>query len=110
MARQIPRSYDEIVRRTVPEPDSSFRPDASQKDQTNRLKPSDPRVYARLSEELLDDHSLGHIGFEVDQGRVTLHGTVRDARSISYLENLARSIEGVDDVINRLVVHVTTSR
>ena len=104
--RPTPRSYDEIVRRTVPEPDSSFRPTRNQENDAlaHLEQRPDRTLYLRLSEVLLDDHSLGDIGFELEHGRVTLNGIVHNPRAITYLEDLARAIDGVDEVINRIVV------
>jgi osmotically-inducible protein OsmY len=98
----------------VVDPDSSFRPSKAQEDEADgahraareRAQMTDQEImlYAKLSEELLDDHALGDIGFELDHHCVTLHGSVRDARAITYLEDLARSVPGVEVVINHLVV------
>jgi hypothetical protein len=111
---RIPCSYDEIVRRTVVDPDSSFRPSQRQEaeaDEPHRaervnaqMSDRERDLYARLAGVLLADTSLGEIGFEVEDGTVTLQGSVRDARAITHIEDLARGVEGVDRVVNRLVV------
>jgi hypothetical protein len=109
---RIPRSYDEIVRRTVPDPDSSFRPDERQvaeadarfRDQRLSAQMTDQEraLYGRVAEVVFA--TADEIGFEVDRGTVILHGSVRDPRSIRRIEDRVREIDGVDHVDNRLVV------
>jgi osmotically-inducible protein OsmY len=114
--RRIPRSYDEIVRRTVVDPDSSVRPTKIQEDEADerfriarmraQMTDQERMLYARVAQALLGDHSFGEIGFEVEHGRVTLHGTAGDARTIAYAEAVVREVESVEDVINHIVVRV----
>lgn len=102
---RIPHSYDEIVRRTVIDPDSSVRPTKAQEAGADDHVLDQERVlYGRLADVLLTDPSLGEIGFEVDRGRVTLIGSVRDMRTLQLIEDRARAVQGVEDVDNRLVV------
>ncbi|MEO8701012.1 MAG: BON domain-containing protein [Kofleriaceae bacterium] len=109
---KAPRSYDDIVRSTVPDPDGSFRPTPKQVGEAGeefreeralaQMTDSERETYARLATVLLADSD--GIGFEVENGRVTLYGTVRDAGEIEALEQRARGVAGVADVTNRLVV------
>ena len=109
-----PRSYDEIVRNTVLDPDGSRRPSTEQIEEADErfrlerlrgLMTDQERVlYARVSQELFSLPLDGEVGFEVDRGTVTLHGTVRDSRMLYRIEEQVRAIEGVDHVINRLIV------
>jgi BON domain-containing protein len=110
---RTPRSYDEILRRTVVDPDSSFRPSKAQEDEADeqftesrahaQMTPHERELYQRVAHSLLS-RSLGDIGFEVEDRRVTLRGSVRDADAMSIAEQLARAVPGVDDVVNLLVV------
>jgi hypothetical protein len=109
----VPRSYEEIVRSTVPDPDGSFRPTPRQVSRAGEefreeraletMTESERTLYAKLASELLADPH-GEIGIEVAGTTVTLHGSARDADSINQLEARARAIAGVDTVINKLVV------
>lgn len=111
--RRIPRSYDEIVRRTVPDPDSSFRPDERQIEEADerfrqerlRAQMTDQErvLYERVADEVLFA-PVGEVGFEVEHGLVTLHGSVPHVSLIAELERRVRAIEGVQQVKNRLVV------
>jgi hypothetical protein len=112
--RRIPRSYDEIVRRTVPDPDSSWRPDERQ------IEEADERFrLQRLSAQMTDqEHMLygrvaeavflcprDEVGFEVDGSTVILHGSVPDAGSLRRIEDRVAAIEGVERVVSRIVIH-----
>ena len=109
---RTPHSYDEIVRRTVPDPDSSFRPDERQiaeaderfRDQRLSAQMTDQErmLYARVSNVVFATRD--EVGFEVERGTVILHGTVKDSRSIQTIEDRVRGVAGVEDVVNRLVV------
>ena len=109
---RIPHSYDEIVRRTVPDPDSSFRPDERQVAEAEERFRDE-----RLSAQMTDQERVlygrvatvvfatgDEVGFEVERGMVILHGSVRDPRSLQAIEDRVRAIDGVEDVVNRLVV------
>jgi hypothetical protein len=107
-----PRTYDEIIRTTVPDPDGSIRPSAAQRaeapvehrDERRRAQatPDEQRIRTQL--DALIDPSLGDFIYEVDAATVTLEGVVHTAAASVHLENLARSIAGVSAVQNRLVV------
>ena len=90
-----PRTYDEITRRTVPDPDSSFRAAAGAEALPDR------GLRARVADALV---SVGYvaIGFELDGHRVVLRGCVRDAATRSKIEQLVVSIDGVESVDNRI--------
>ena len=101
--RRVPRSYDEIVRGTVPDLDSSRRPTVQQEadardgfraldDEETELRNS---VVAAVGE---------NIDVEVARSTVTLRGSVRDIRMIDEIEARVARIDGVDHVSNQLVV------
>lgn len=110
-----PRSYDEITRRTVPEPDSSFRPspgqiaeaDLAHREQRLRAQLTDQErmLYDRVAEVVLGS-AYEDVGFDLDGATVTLHGRVHDPGMIDRLEDRVRRIPGVEQVVNRLVIGV----
>lgn len=112
--RHPPRSYDDIVRRTVPDPDSSFRPtpqqiaEAGEEHRERRMAAQmtsdEHELYGRVASVLLGEESLGEIGFELDGRRVILHGSVPDAAALRRVERLAETIDGIDEIENRIVV------
>jgi hypothetical protein len=102
-----PSSYDDIVRRTVVDPDSSVRPSKDQEQQ------------AREGFRAMDDHehalhdrvqqALAHTGvtgvtIEVARERVTLRGTVSDVALLRTIEDAVARVPGVDTVHNQVVV------
>jgi hypothetical protein len=97
----------------VPDPDSSWRPDERQ------IEESDERFrLQRLSAQMTDqEHVLygrvadvvfacqhDEIGFEVDGGTVILHGSMRDAGSLQRIEDRVAAIDGVERVVSRIVI------
>ena len=109
---RTPHSYDEIVRRTVPEPDSSFRPDERQIAEADaefreqrlsaQMTDQERALYGRVANVVFTTGD--EVGFEVERGMVILHGSVRDPHSLQVIEDRVRAIDGVEDVVNRLVV------
>ena len=101
MAQPIPpKSYDEITRNTVPEPDSSYRPSKDQEraaiEGQRILSMEESKLHARVTEAL---HSSGlavaAVTAEIDDTRVTLRGQVSD-------------VAGVGDVVDLVVVTAGT--
>jgi hypothetical protein len=84
MSTHAPRSYDEIIRHTVPEPDGSYRADPPMTDAELRL---DKRMRHAISEALIAAR-IDTLGFEVERGRVILRGWVRDSAALSRIEEL----------------------
>ena len=109
---RIPHSYDEIVRQTVPDPDSSFRPDERQVAEADerfrderlsaQMTDQERALYARVAAVIFTTGD--EVGFEVDRGMVILHGNVRDPSSLQMIEDRVRAVDGVKDVANRIVV------
>lgn len=104
MPTDRPRSYDEITRSTVPEPDSSFRPTKLQEQQARE-------GFRKLDddEQVLHDRVIAALGgaaieVEVDRARVTLRGQVPSGAELRSLEDRVRAVEGVADVRNDLVI------
>ena len=106
----VPRTYDEITRHTVPEPDSSFRPGAELERDAyahfHSTQEGQRELYQCIKEALLVAPHIATSGVvvEVDQGRVTLRGRVLDPPSLRQVESIVTAIEGVTQVDNRLIV------
>ena len=108
---KVAESYDEIVRRTVLDPDGSVRPTKDQELRAyagERHRTDDEQaLYAQISEALLtvgdlDDRTV--LDVEIDRDRVTLRGAVADAGLITKVEDVVRGVDGVGAVDNQLVV------
>lgn len=101
----IPVSYDDIVRRTVPDPDSSQRPTERQEQQAREgfraMDDHEAALAARVQSVVAGEPG---VEVEVDRETVTLRGRVRDAQSIARIEEAVNRIDGVAGVINRIVV------
>ncbi len=100
-------TYDEITRRTVPEPDSSFRPTKEQEEAAYRgfrATTPDEDLLASKVRAALAGHDLSEITIEITGSNVALRGRVREVSAIASLEAQAASVEGVSHVDNHLVV------
>lgn len=110
--RRPPQSYDEIVRRTVPDLDSSQRPTARQEQlaregfraMDDRERALCARTVAALEDALASSNESWSFDLEVDRETVTLRGRVRDLGTIALIEDTVRNVDGVAAVENRLVV------
>jgi BON domain-containing protein len=117
-SRKTASSYDEILRRTVPNPDSSMRPSREEEllakhrfgepteHRPRPLTPSERALLDRVRRALMTDPGidLRHVNVSVDFRCVVLTGDVPgDATSIR-IEQIVGSLEGVDTVDNQLVV------
>ena len=105
----MPKSYDEIVRATVPEPDSSWRPTKEQERQSREgFRAMDAeeqqlhqRVVAALTSASIDPSS---IQIEVDRDRVALRGQVRDRETLTRIAQVVGEVDGVHSVVDQLVI------
>jgi len=107
-----PTSYDEITRRTVVEPDSSFRPTLDQVRQAHEGFRALDVDEQRLSERIrraLEAGGVGveHVAFEVDRDQVTVRGEVPDRAALARISELIRAIDGVDELVDQLVIAAT---
>jgi osmotically-inducible protein OsmY len=97
-----PTSYDDIVRRTVPDPDSSQRPSEHQEQQSREgfraMDEQETALAARVQA------AAEGVAVEVARDTVTLRGQVRDAQAITRIEDAVRAVDGVANVVNQLVV------
>jgi osmotically-inducible protein OsmY len=105
----MPKSYDEIVRATVPEPDSSWRPTKDQEKQAREgFRAMDAeeqqlhqRVLSALSAAGIDPSS---IQIEIDRDRVSLRGQVRDRETLTRIAQVVGEVDGVHSVLDQLVI------
>ena len=109
MPNRRPPSYDEIVRRTVPDPDSSWRPSSEQEREAKQgfraLDPAEHALLDRVRDALRGSgFDADQIGVEVDGDRVILRGTVRDALALRKIPEIVRQLAGVDDLDDHLVI------
>lgn len=108
MPRHRP-TYDEIIRRTVVEPDLSFRPTPEQMAEGHigeRAMFSDEReLFQRVREELLSrGFVMDTFGIEVSGATVILRGRVRDVATLRAIEHAVASVEGVETFEDHLVI------
>jgi len=89
------RTYDEITRLTVPDPDSSFRPPLSGEAST-------PSGLRDRVIDALEANGLFGIAFEVIDARVLVRGDVRDAATRDRIERVVAAVDGVESVESRL--------
>ena len=101
----MPKTYDEIVRKTVTEPDSSFRPSPEQVRQAYegfRELDADEQALKDRVEAALRAHP--NVEVEVQRDRVILRGKVSGPEEMRQVPELVRGIEGVGAVDDQLVI------
>jgi osmotically-inducible protein OsmY len=104
-----PKSYDDIVRNTVLDPDSSERPTREQEREAREgFRAQDAgeqalhaRVVAALAASGVD--ATG-ITVEITGELVRLGGEVADAAALRALEAAIAQVQGVDTIHNQLVI------
>jgi osmotically-inducible protein OsmY len=107
MPTRAPRNYDEIVRRTVPNPDTSWRP-TSEEERRSLEGWAAPRVNEQvLHDDIHDVLILAGIDatvlqLDVDRSRVVVHGEVRDRAMADRIIGLVEKVPGVTRVIDQL--------
>jgi osmotically-inducible protein OsmY len=109
MANHVSRTYDEITRQTVPDPDSSMRPTKEQERQAfegyRAMDEDESALHARVMDALRNSGiNWQSITIEVEHDRVSVRGTVDDDRDLTRVPELIRGVEGVGSVDDRLVV------
>jgi hypothetical protein len=104
-----PSSYDDIVRRTVVEPDSSTRP-TQQQEQAARngfraLDPDEQVLHDRVKQALATLGAVAsQVTVEVSRELVTLRGQVSDAAMLRRIEDAVAYVTGVETIHNQVVV------
>jgi len=104
-----PKTYDEIVRKTVPEPDTSFRPSPEQEraayEGFRALEAIEQALFDRINRALASSgHDLQHVAVEVEREHVTIRGSVRDEAELVRVVEVVRNVEGVGAVDDQLVI------
>lgn len=108
-ANRVPGSYDDIVRRTVIDPDTSNRPTRAQEQQAHegfRAVDDDERaIQVRAVEALARSGAdVSHVDVEVTRDLVTLRGRVPDASMLSIIEDALAVVPGVHTIHNKVVI------
>jgi hypothetical protein len=103
------KTYEQITRETVPEPDGGWRPSDQQEIEAfegfRALDEEEQVLSDRIDAALAaGGRDLEHVEVEVEHNQVTLRGNVKDAAAGAYAEKLVREVEGVHSVIDRLVI------
>src|SRR6478735_8707952 len=109
MANRVFRSYDDITRATVPEPDSGYRPSEEEErrafDGYRALDPDESALHAKVMDALRDSGiNWQGVAIEVSGKTVAVRGTVDEASDLMRIPQLIREVDGVESVDDRLVV------
>ncbi|HET7500407.1 MAG TPA: BON domain-containing protein [Kofleriaceae bacterium] len=104
-----PSSYEEIVRQTVVDPDSSVRPTLAQEKASREgfraldkdERALEQRVVAALA---TSGAEISHVTAEITRDLVTLRGRVPDVSMLGVLENAVARVPGVETIHNQIVV------
>jgi hypothetical protein len=104
-----PKSYEDIVRATVVDPDSSSRPTRAQEQAAREgfraLDPEEQRLQDRVQQALAGSGAnVTDVTIEVSRERVTLRGRVPDLAMLSLLEDAVARVPGVETIHNQVVV------
>ena len=103
------KTYDQITRETVPEPDGGWRPSDQQEVQAlegfRALDEDEQALADRIDAALAaGGRGLEHVQIEIERDQVTLRGNVRDADAGGHAVALVHGVDGVGSVIDRLVI------
>lgn len=103
-----PSSYDDIVRRTVVDPDSSVRPTRAQEQAAHEgfraMDGDEQALHDRVQQALGQTGVASDVTIEVTRERVTLRGRVSNAALLRTIEDAVARVPGVDTVHNQVVV------
>jgi hypothetical protein len=106
---QPPKSYEEIVRTTVPEPDSSWRPSPDQVKRAyegfRALDPEEQALFERVTTTIATSGiDASRVDIEIDRDRVILHGTIASSVELHRIGELVSTVDGVREVSDQLVI------
>jgi hypothetical protein len=111
MPRNIERNpsrYDDIVRKTVIDPDSSTRPTREQEQEAREgfraLDPDEQVLHDRVQQALAGLGGASKVSVEVSGELVTLYGQVGDLGTLRALEDAVARVTGVETIHNQVVV------
>ncbi len=103
-----PKSYDDIVRKTVVEPDSSARPTRGQEQQAREgfraVDGDEAALQSRVQQALAGITGAAGVTIEVARDLVTLRGRVAEAADLRTIEDRVAAVPGVNTVHNQIVV------
>jgi hypothetical protein len=104
-----PRSYDDIVRRTIVDPDSSIRPTKEQEQAAREgfraLAPDEQVLHDRVLQALATlGPEASRVTAEVSRELVTLRGQVADVATLRRIEDAVAYVTGVETIHNQVVV------
>ena len=103
------RSYDDLVRQTVIEPDTSFRPTREQEHAAREgfraLDPDEQVLHDRVAQALATiGPAAARVTAEVSRELVTLRGQVADVAALRRIEDAVAYVTGVETIHNQVVV------
>jgi hypothetical protein len=109
MPNRVPRTYEEIVRSTVIDPDSSWRPSPAEERRAyegyRAMDPEEQALCNRVHDVLLAQGiDTTQIHIEIDRDRVILRGTVRESSSLLRIPELVSRVDGVRAVVDQLAI------
>jgi osmotically-inducible protein OsmY len=104
-----PRSYEDIIRSTVVDPDSSQRPSRDQeraaREGFRALDADEQRLQGLVQQALASSGvDVRNVTVEVSREQVTLRGQVSDVAMLAALESAAARVPGVETIHNQVVV------
>jgi BON domain len=104
---QNPKSYEDIVRQTVVDPDTSSRPTREQVEQAHTgfraLDADEQALHDRVVDALAASGVTG-VTPEVSGNLVTLRGRVTDVSRLRTIEDAVAAVPGVTTIHNLVVV------
>lgn len=102
------KRYEDIVRQTVMDPDSSARPTRAQeraaRDGFRALDPDEERLHQRVVQALASVEALSGVSVEVTRDLVTLRGTVAAPATLRTLEDIVAAVPGVGTIHDQVVI------
>jgi hypothetical protein len=101
------RTYEDIVRQTVVDPDSSVRPTRAQEQQARegfRALDADEQALHDRVHEALSRAGFAGVTVEVSRELVTLRGQLPDVARLRALEEAVARLPGVETIHNQVVV------
>jgi hypothetical protein len=106
MPRRTPDNrYDDIVRRTVVDPDSSVRPSPEQRQAAREgfraLDDDEQDLHDRVAAAVAD---MPGVTIEVTRELVTLRGHVPTSAALYALEDAVARVPGVETIHNQVVI------
>ena len=104
-----PKSYDDIVRSTVLDPDSSQRPTRQQEREAREgfraVDAGEQALHARVTAALAGSGAdASKLTVEVSGDTVRLAGEVADSAALRALEDIVARVSGVETIHNQVVV------